>query len=220
MKPAQAIKSFSDRFPFVGPAFWMVSIQYYIIQLIVALAWATPYSLTHNPISDLGNTACGVYSGRPVCSPLHSLMNASFITLGFTMIFGAALIYQEFKETTGSLTGFVFMSIAGLGTLIVGSFPENSISALHVLGATLPFLIGNVGLVVLGAVLDIPRWLRIYTLFSGIVSLVALALFTGNIYLGLSVGGMERVVAYPQTMWLIVFGIYISSNHIKAMISK
>ncbi len=220
MNPKQIIKTFTDRYPFVGPIFWMVSIQYYIIQVIVALSWATHYSLRFNTISDLGNTSCGNYGDRLVCSPHHALMNASFITLGFTMMIGAVLIFQEFRESVGSATGFTFMGIAGLGTLIVGLVPENSISSLHVLGATLPFLIGNIGLVVLGFILDIPKSLRIYTIISGVGSLISLVLFTSHIYLGLGVGGMERIVAYPQTMWLIVFGVYISSNHIRDAIAS
>ncbi len=217
MQPMQAVKTFTDKYPFVGPAFWGLSIQYYIIQIVAAMAWTTHYSIRFNTISDLGNTVCGLYANRYVCSPLHNLMNASFLTLGVTMMIGAALIYQEFRETEGSKVGFSFMAIAGLGTLLVGLFPENSVNALHVLGATLPFLVGNLGLVVLGAALDLPRSLKLYTLFSGFISLIALVFFTFHIYLGLGIGGMERLTAYPQTMWLIVFGIYISSNHMRRL---
>lgn len=215
MQPSKVIKTFNDRYPFVGPIFWITSIQYYIVQIIVARAWNPPYSWFNNTISDLGNTTCGIYGDRTVCSPLHGLMNASFITLGITMVFGAVLVYREFKESITSALGFSFMAIAGLGTILVGLFPENTVTSLHVLGATLPFLIGNLGLIVLGTVLDLPRTLRYYTLLSGYISLVAFVLFVSHTYLGLGIGGMERIVAYPQTMWLIIFGIYISSNHMK-----
>lgn len=220
MNPSVAIRSFIEKYPFVGPAFWIVSIQYYISQFVVAAAWVRPYSYLHNTISDLGNTACGVYDNRSVCSPLHSLMNASFITLGITMIIGGLLIYQEFKRTEASLIGFGSMIIAGIGTLIVGLFPENSIGVLHQFGALLPFLVGNAGMVVLGTTLDIPKWLRYYTIISGSVSLVALFFFSFHIYLGIGVGGMERLIAHPQTIWLIVFGAYISSNHLQTNSSK
>ncbi len=215
MQPSKAIKTFTERYPFVGPIFWITSIQYYIIQIVVARAWNPAYSWSINTISDLGNTACGLYSERYVCSPLHNLMNASFIILGLTMIVGAILVYREFKESIPSAVGFSFMAVAGIGTLLVGLFPENTNTTLHVIGATLPFLIGNLGLIVLGTVLDIPKSLRYYTLLSGYISLVAFLLFISHTYLGLGIGGMERLVAYPQTMWLIVFGVYISNNHIK-----
>ena len=210
------IKTFTDRYPFVGPVFWMVSVQYYVIQVIVAHAWKTPYSWLHNTISDLGNTACGVSTSRYACSPLHSLMNASFIVLGITMISGSILIYREFKKSRLSTLGFSFMAFAGVGSILVGLFPENTISSLHILGASLPFLIGNLGIVIMGSVLDIPKSLKVYSLLSGLIPLVALAFFITHNYLGLDIGGLERVVAYPQTMWLIVFGIYISSNHLRA----
>lgn len=213
-------RTFNDRYPFVGPAFWILSIQYYIVQIVAVMAWTVVYSIRFNTISDLANTACGVYAGRYVCSPLHGLMNASFISLGITMVLGSILIYREFKETVGSALGFGFMAIAGIGTLLVGLFPENTVVVLHVVGAALPFFIGNVGLVVLGRVLDIPKTLRYYTVSSGTISLIALVFFAMHIYFGLGIGGMERIVAYPQTMWLIVFGIYISSNHIRSRVIR
>jgi hypothetical membrane protein len=220
MQASQMVKTFTDRFPFVGPIFWMASVQYLVVQLVVAAAWAVPFSLSQNTISDLGNTACGQYGKRFVCSPQHSLMNASFIVLGTTMMVGAALIYQEFKETDYSLVGFSFMGLAGLGSVLVGAFPENTVSALHILGAFLPFLIGNLGLLVLGLFLDIPKSLRYYTLASGAFGLVALGLFLTGHYLGLGIGGMERATAYPQTVWLIIFGVYMSSNHIRQQIAS
>lgn len=213
MLVTKRIKTFTDRYPFVGPIMWMLSIQYFVVQIVVARAFLVQYSLANNTISDLGNTDCSLYSGRYVCSPLHSLMNASFITLGLFMMLGSLLIYQEFRETRQSLVGFSFMFLAGLGTLLVGLFPENTISDLHTFGAFLPFFVGNVGITILGAALQIPRSLRIYSLATGVISLIALIFFFIDHYLGLGIGGMERIVAYPQTVWLIVFGIYISNNH-------
>jgi hypothetical membrane protein len=213
MRKMPMLKTFSDRYPLIGPTIWMLSVQYFMIQIIVAAAYKTSYSLRFNTISDLGNSVCSEYSGRYVCSPLHNLMNASFIVLGITMASGALLIYQEFKKDSVTFIGFSFMALAGLGTLIVGLFPENTISVLHILGASLPFILGNIALIILSVSLVIPKLLRYYTFISGALALVALVFFYSDHYLGLGIGGMERLVAYPQTFWLIVFGIYISSNH-------
>lgn len=192
---------------------WILSVEYFIIQVVVALDWKPAYSVTKNTISDLGNTNCGIYGGNYICSPLHNLMNLAFICLGIFMIFGSLLIYQEFKETSFSLVGFSFMLMAGIGTVLVGLFPENTISTTHIIGAFLPFFIGNIGIVILGSVLVLPKSLRIYTLLTGIIALIALVFFISNTFLGIGKGGMERIVAYPQTVWLIVFGVYISKNH-------
>jgi hypothetical membrane protein len=213
MKALKMVDSFNDAYPRVGPIFWMISVQYFIIQIIVASVWSKPYSLSKNTISDLGNTACAVYGKNFVCSPLHSLMNVSFIILGCTMIAGEVLIYREFRKGKAAIFGFIFMAFAGGGTILVGSFPENTVSALHIIGAALPFFVGNIGEVILGISLDIPIKLRIYTIFSGLFALSALGLFISHNYLGLGIGGMERLTAYPQTIWLIVFGIYMSRSH-------
>lgn len=207
------IKTFTDKYPFIGPGMWMLSLQYFIVQIAVASAWRQPYSIANNTISDLGNTNCSIYSGRYICSPLHDLMNTSFIVLGVFMATGSLLIYQEFKENRASLIGFSFMLIAGIGTMLVGIFPENTISALHIIGAALPFLIGNLGIIILGYTLNIPKSLRIFTLSAGMIALVALIFFYTKNYLGIGIGGMERITAYPQTIWLIVFGVYLSKNH-------
>jgi hypothetical membrane protein len=215
LKIAQKIETFHERYPLVGPAFWIASAQYFIIMLVVAMAWPTHYSTLNNTISDLGNTACGIYGGRYVCSPWHVLMNTSFIVLGTTMVTGSTLIYQEFRKGVGSWLGFSFMALAGIGTILIGIFAENTISSLHIVGAALPFVIGNLALIILGLALDIPRFLRFYTLASGVVSLSAFGLFASHHYLGIGIGGMERLTAHPQTLWLIVFGIYISRNHFR-----
>lgn len=214
MKSRRTIKTFTDRYPFIGPAMWILSVQYYVVQIVVAAAWEDQFNYLHNTISDLGNTACGIYAGRFVCSPLHDLMNVSFIVLGSFMALGSMLIYQEFKESSGSFIGFGFLAIAGAGTILVGVFPENTINSLHSIGAFLPFCIGNLGIVILGQVLKLPKSLRIYTLVTGVFALAALVFFITKSYLGVGIGGMERLTAYPQTFWLIVFGIYISKNHI------
>jgi hypothetical membrane protein len=220
MSEKTRIKIFTDRYPLIGPSVWILSIQYFVVQIIVALHYTPTYSVRFNTISDLGNTVCGIYSGRVVCSPLHNLMNASFIVVGLTMTLGSVLIYQEFKQNQRTFIGFSCMALAGLGTIIVGLFPENTVSQLHILGATLPFLIGNIGLVVLGLSLNIPRIFRYYTILSGGVALIALAFFYTNHYGSLGIGGTERVVAYPQTIWLIVFGIYLSKSRFKTLLNN
>ncbi len=210
------LQTFQLHYPLVGPIFWIVSLQYFITMAVVAMAWPTHYSVFDHTISDLGNTACGVYGGRYVCSPLHAWMNASFIVLGATMVAGSSLIYQQFRQNLGSKIGFIFMALGGVGVILVGVFAENTIASLHVVGAALPFVVGNLALLILGLSLGMIRWLRIYTLVSGVVSLIAFGLFATGNYLGLGIGCMESLAAHPQTLWLVVFGLYISRDRFRA----
>lgn len=213
MQSSPRLKSFTDRYPYLGPLIWFATLEYFLIQLVVAANWATPYSLLRNPISDLGNTSCGVYDGRYVCSPQHGLMNLAFIALGLLMVAGAPLIHQEFRERRLAVVGFGGMAIAGIGTMLVGMAPENVNHTFHVAGAAGPFLVGNVALIVLSCTLALPMSVRALTGIAGGVGLAGLALFALGVDLGLGQGGMERVAAYPQTIWLIIFGVYMSRNH-------
>src|SRR4029450_761647 len=82
-----------------GAIVWILAIQFFIAQIFVQSAWTTPFSLTANFISDLGNTTCGPYpagSGNYVCSPWHAGMNTSFIVFGVIILLGAGLTWRAF----------------------------------------------------------------------------------------------------------------------------
>ena len=213
MPSPSRLKSFTDRYPYLGPIVWFATLEYFVVQYLVAANWSTPYSLLRNPISDLGNTGCGVYEGRYVCSPQYWLMNFAFVALGVLMAAGAPLIHQEFREHRLAVVGFGGMAIAGVGTVLVGLSPENVNNTLHVLGAAGPFLVGNVALIILSCTLALSMGVRVLTGIAGGIGLVGLFLFALGVDLGLGQGEMERVAAYPQTFWLIIFGMYMSRNH-------
>jgi hypothetical membrane protein len=197
------------RFPRLGPGLYISSVQYFLVQVIVAYDWPRPYSIGRNTISDLGNTRCGTYNDRFVCSPLHGVMNASFIVLGLAMTLGSLLLIRRFPGSRGALIGLAAMALSGIGVLMVGVFPENAVPRLHGTGAGITFLVGNASVIALGYFLRLPAPLRIYSLLSGAVALLALGCFAKGYYLGLGEGGAERIVAYPQTAWLIVVGLYL-----------
>jgi hypothetical membrane protein len=204
--------AYPSRGYYLGACLWVLSLQYYITQVVVAASWSKDhgYNWANNTISDLGNTRCGVYGSRLVCSPLHTYMNISFIVLGITMAVGAYLLRKLLKGSSLCKFGLSFMALAGVGTVLVGLFPENTISELHIIGAALPFTLGNLAMIMVGfALKPMPIILRVYSILSGLIALVALVLFMEDVYLGIGIGGMERFVGYPQSIWMIVFGSYL-----------
>ena len=212
VKPCRWAKKHSAHYPRLGPILYVTSIQYFAVQLFVALQWRPPYNLSRDTISDLGNTACGTWNGRYVCSPLHNLMNASFVVLGITMALGSVLVSRYFANDRTSKAGFAAMTISGLAVIMVGFFPENSVSALHGLGAAIPFVLGNASLIILALSLKMPALLRLYFFLSGVIALLGLLAYASSHDLGLGEGGIERVVAYPQTVCLIVIGFYLAAR--------
>jgi hypothetical membrane protein len=210
--------SFANKHPAVGPVVFISSVLYFFIQIAVAWVWSPPYSVVKNAISDLGNSACGSYRGAYVCSSRHWLMNFGFIGLGLIMAAGSWLIFQEFTEHSprqklASKVGFSLMAAAGIGTILVGIFPENGIHFLHMFGAGIAIGVGNVAIVVLGLALPLPEGLRKSMIVMGVVSLSALVLFAAQRDLGIGAGSMERIAAYPETFWLIRFGLYMTKSH-------
>jgi hypothetical protein len=97
--------------------------------------------------------------------------------------------------------------------IIVGIFPENSIPAFHGLGAAIPFTVGNAALIIMATAPMMPMVLRLYSFVSGALAILALVGYSSHHYLGLGEGGIERVVAYPQTVWLIVIGLFLLSAY-------
>jgi len=212
VKPFRWAQKHSSRYLKLGPILYVTTIQYFAVQLLVVRQWRPPYNLSRDTISDLGNTACGTWNARYVCSPFHNLMNASFVVLGITMTLGSVLVSRYFANFRASKAGFAAMAISGLGVIMVGFFPENSVSALHGLGAAIPFVLGNASLIILALSLKMPAPLRLYFFLSGVVALLGLAAYASSHDLGLGEGGIERVVAYPQTVCLVAMGFYLTAR--------
>jgi hypothetical membrane protein len=209
VKSSRWARQHSARHPRLGPVLYIAGIQYFVVQFIVALQWVPSYSLSGDTISDLGNTACGTWNGRYVCSPLHGLMNWSFVGLGITMTLGSVLISRYSATGWALKAAFAMMAISGVGVMVVGFYPENTVSALHGLGAAIPFVLGNASLIILALSFRMPALLRSYTFLSGVIALLGLVVYASGHYLGLGEGGIERVVAYPQTVCLSVLGFYL-----------
>jgi hypothetical membrane protein len=197
---------------------WLVgSVQFIASMIVVQLEWghAHPYSLRNNYISDLGNTVCGYFpsgSTTYVCSPWHLLFNGSVIALGLLVILGTILVRTAFASRRPSSVGLGLIVLAGAGSIGVGVWPENVAGTVHGLSSAVAFLGGSLALIVvtLGMLRD-TRWdgYRAYTLFSGILGLVASGLFETGADLGLGVGGMERLIVAPLLLWLIVASVHL-----------
>ena len=196
-------------------AVWLVgSLQFVLAMIVVQLAWTghPGYSLSNNYISDLGNTGCGHWpnaNSPDLCSPGHDVFNGSVIVLGLLVILGALLVRAGLPDRRSSQGGRFLIAIAGLGAVGVGIFPENVALTVHEIVSADAFLVGSLALIVLAvAMLQDARWdgLRAYSLFSGVLGLIATVLFLVGTDLGLGPGGMERLIVAPLLLWLIVGG--------------
>jgi hypothetical membrane protein len=199
---------------------WVVgAVQFVLGMAVTQWAWdyyrtpPTPvYSLTNNYISDFGAVHCAVFHQGYVCSPWHDVFNVSIVLLGIFLILGVLLIPTAFPRRSSSRLGLALLALAGIGAIGVGLSPEDVNLTVHMVSALLAFAGGALALIVLGfAMFRDTRWdgFRVYSMLSGLVSLVALVLFVAKTYGPLGVGGMERLIVAPILLWSIVVGIHL-----------
>jgi hypothetical protein len=208
-------------------------LQYFVAESAVIAAWAgpEPYDRRTGYISDLGAVHCGIYEDRDVCSPLHALMNASFVVQGLGMLAGALLLSSALLCVAArpgiriafgpghrapwltALAAKVLTFTAGTGTIIVGLVPEDAgLFAVHLTGALMYFIGGALALLLLGVL-----WLRQSPLGWFIFACGAVsfgALVAGGVT-GMAVpepGTLERFMGYPVTVGLATAGLVIAQR--------
>ncbi len=171
------------------------------IALIIAEAIYPGYSVSANYISDLG-----VWSKSSAV-----VFNPSIMVLGLTVLASSYFVNRQFKSR--GIAGL--FALAGAGSLGVGIFPENTfvingIPIIHSLSALVALVGGGIAAVSLYKIMKSP--FRYLSVIVGITTLTATVLFIttrDSGYLGLGVGGMERMMAYPTLLGIIGFGGFL-----------
>ena len=183
-----------------GTRFFIGSAQFFIL-LIIAEAVYPNYSVSANYISDLG-----VWGKTSAI-----IFNPSIIFMSLLNLTGTYYVQKEFKTCTFSS----FLALTGLGSLLVGFFPEdtilvNGVPLVHSIGALMAFIFGGIAAITAYRITKSP--FRHFSVVLGAASLLALMLFFTTAsagYLGLGVGGMERMITYPAQIWTLSFGAYL-----------
>lgn len=195
-----------------GALAWVSISQYFVVEEVVRRGWTLPYSRRTNFISDLGAVTCGTYKGREICSPDHVWMNVSFGLVGTAIGVGAVLLHAAAPELL-TRPVLALYAVGGVGSALVGLFPEDTVGPLHVLGAGMFFVGSNLGHVVLGS--RLLRRSRAYGLALaavGAVGLVGTALIVAEQSLGLGIGFVERVVVYGADAGFIATGVALLAD--------
>jgi hypothetical membrane protein len=190
----------------VGAWLWLFCFQFFVAEQIARLGWSGPYSMARDYISDLGSAR----------SPLHWVMNGSFVLQGFLIFFGALLVRGFFPARPFYRFALFLLAVAGVGVLVVGLVPEDADFRLHILGAVANFLGGNLAMMVLGAIRP-KSWITFAAGSGGLLAMLALA-FRGSpawAALGLHAGTVERLACYPLPLWLTWTGLRMLSGRLR-----
>lgn len=201
----------ADKQIVVGAACWTLAIAFFVDQAIVQAATTLPYSLSGNLISDLGITTCGPFINGgyhvAVCSPLHGLMDGTFVAVGLLQVIGA-IATRKAWPLPHAYPGLAFLAVGGVGLALAGA-PENVDLSLHSNAATLGIDAVNIAMIILGvALMRVNPWLGTITLLAGIIGIAGAVIFFHSLA-SLPIGTAERVAVYPPLAMVVVLGAYL-----------
>jgi hypothetical membrane protein len=138
-----------------------------------------------------------------------AIFNVSIIFAGALGIASAYFIQQAFKNR-------LFTSLLMINTfcnILIGVFAEDISMPMHGISALIGLIFG------LGATFMSSRFVKSPLSYAPIilggVTLLAIVLQGSGFYLGLGLGGIERLEIYPYLLWVLGFGAYLigeSSN--------
>jgi hypothetical membrane protein len=174
----------------IAGVFFFIAASQFILGLIVTEALYPGYSISTNYISDLG------------IGPSLIVFNVSVFLVGLLSIIGIYFLYRAFQSKVMT----ILFIIAALSSMGVGIFTENS-EPMHMLASFFVFLFSGLSSIFSYKLTKYP--FNIIVILLGVMSLLALILYIGNIYFGLGVGGMERMIVYPILIWMIGFSGFL-----------
>jgi hypothetical membrane protein len=225
-RPEPAVPS--GRAVTLGAVLWILTLEFFAGQAVAQAAWRTPYSLLTNSISDLGNTACGTWppasvnlkslglSAQYICSPQHTVMNVAFILAGVLILAGLYLTRSQWPRRRLTAWGMALLAVAGVGKIIVGLVPENTVVLLHFVGA-LGIPCAVIGILLLGlATWSTRRGVAVTSLALALIGLlgpVITKIATGGLH---DFGLAERLMEYPIFVWLALMGLVFLRTHHQA----
>ncbi len=170
-------------------AIMLLGVGQFTLMVILAEALYPGYSVANNWISDLG------------VGPSAWIFNPSVVFLGLMFIAAA-----YFLNRAGWRIYPILQTIAGIGAMGVGLFPETT-GTPHIVAAFLAFGIGGLAAVYSYRLQSSP--LRYYSLVLGAIPIIALILTALGITFGIGKGGVERMVMYPIIIWSLAFAGYL-----------
>lgn len=199
-----------------GTACLLLLSIFFIGQAITQFSTATPYSIKNQSISSLGITVCENFKEPQtqqqfyVCSPLHLVMDATFILTGLlTMLATTLVISPLWPKGKARSVGVFLIFFGGIEEVVAGFSPLNLNPFLHSLSGGLAITALNIGMLLLGfAAIKSHRPLGCYALTWGTIGMIGFFMSGASPYVWLGYGGWERVAGYAFPLWGISMGAY------------
>jgi Protein of unknown function (DUF998) len=198
----------------IGAIALLSPLAYFIGQAVAQAASRAPYRVREQTISELGVTAPGIFTNpitkasHYIDSPLHMVMNASFVLYGAGVVLGVwLLIRPTWPGRRLRTVGLALVGLCGPALILAGLAPGDVRPILHYVAGGVQFPAQNIGLILLGfAAIRAKPSLGWFTAVCGMVGMAGLIFQGTPPHVGLGYGGWQRVAAYPFAIWCIAMG--------------
>ncbi len=144
------------------------------------------------------------------------IFRSAFVILGLSIVIGAYLIVRPLRQQTFNNKLFwLLMTLTGIGAAGIGLLPEGAGLA-HVVVVRMFWVFA-----IPAAVMSFSFQKRPFAYISvalGILTLIATVLFLSSVYvgeitfLGITRGGMQRMIQYPIVLWILGFGAHLAAG--------
>jgi Protein of unknown function (DUF998) len=208
----------------LGAISLLLPVAYFLGQVIAQSASRGPYRVREQTISELGVTTPGSFTNpitkvsHDIDSPLHAVMNASFVLFGVGVVVGLWLIIRPlWPGRRLRKAGLVLICLCGFALILAGFAPGDVRPTLHYIAGGFQFPAQNIGMILLGlAAIRTRPGLGWFTLLCGLVGMAGLVFQGTPPHVGLGYGGWQRVAAYPFAIWNITMGALALVSHVTA----
>jgi hypothetical membrane protein len=195
---------------------WIAAAVVYVGTEAIAASAFPGYSYSANYISDLGVPEVAEFQGRSIDSPLAAVMNTGFVLQGVLYLLGAVIATRALR--TGPRRAFLALAaVHAVGITVVGLIHGSASSAasgigwMHVVGAGMAIIAGNVASIIAGlgsGRIGAARAFRVASVALGVVGLIALGALQA--LGGSDVDGIwERGSVYTVTAWELLAGVTV-----------
>ncbi len=199
-----------DRFRSIAGALLSITGIGLILSIIINEALypaARHYSTFANTISDLGGT---LPPNSYMVQPNRLIFIVTMAVMG-TLVLAATSFLWRVEQRRRFL---VALGALGVGMIGIAVFPGN-VATLHPLFSLLAFLAGSIAAILSRKLLDAP--LRYFAVALGSMALLATvsgldAFANWGPQAEIGIGGVERLIAYPVLLWLVLIGAAFMSD--------
>ena len=184
----------------IAGLFFIVAVVQYVLVIVVSEAIYSGYSVEQQMVSELGDWSLAGNNA--------AIFNTSAILWSLFFIVGTFYIHRVFRNRLFTS----LLAICGFGSLVPGFVALNISFEVHGLFALVAFIFAAASAIMSYKFLKSP--LSYISVILGVITLSAMGLFmlgqsNSAFFLGLGLGGIERLALYPILFWMLGFGGYL-----------